>query len=448
MEKTNKMATMPMGKLVLNMSLPLMFSLLVQSLYNIVDGIYVARISEKALTATSLAYPMQLLMIAFSVGTSVGLNALLSRNIGAKNYEEAGQIATTGFCLALASTVVFMLIGAFAATPFASAFTSDAETALLCSQYLTICMLFCAGIFVETLAQRLLQATGNTMLSMVSLVVGAVTNIILDPILIFGLIGFPALGIRGAAIATVIGQWLGAAVALLLNAFRNPEVKFVFRGFHFSGKRLLAIYQVGLPTIVMQAMGSIMISAVNSILMPFSATAVAFFGVYYKLQNFLIMPLQGLGQAAIPIVGFNYGAKNEKRILEMLRVMLPAAVVVMLIGTALFCIFPAQLLQLFSAGEDMLAIGVPTLRIISITFALTAVTTILGYSMSGLGDGLINMLGTAIRQLILLVPMLWLFSKLFGISHAWYAFWISEGVAALYAALASQRGLKKRNILK
>ncbi|MCD7735965.1 MAG: MATE family efflux transporter [Lachnospiraceae bacterium] len=445
--KENKMASMPMPALVLNMSLPLMVSLLVQSLYNIVDGIFVARISEKALTATSLAYPMQIMMIAFSVGTSVGINALLSRNLGAKKYDEANRIATTGLILSAAGTVFFMAVGILAAGKFATFFTTDPETALLCKQYLTICMVFCAGIFFETLAQRLLQATGNTTLSMVSLVVGAVTNIILGPIMIFGLFGFPELGIRGAAIATVIGQWLGALVALLLNAFKNPEVKFAFHNYHFTGSRLAAIYKVGFPTIVMQAMGSIMISAVNGILMPFSSTAVAFFGVYYKLQNFLVLPIQGMGQAAIPIVGFNYGAKNEKRMLSMLRVMVPVAVCIMLIGTVLFCAFPAQLLRLFSASDSMLVIGIPALRIISVTFVLTALTTIFGYSMSGLGNGVINMLGTALRQLFLLVPGIWIFSKMFGISYAWYAFWISEGFAALYAVLASIHELKSKNVI-
>ena len=278
--KENKMAVMPMGALVFSMSLPLMVSLLVQSLYNIVDGIFVARLSEDALTATSLAYPVQLFMIAVSVGTGVGVNALLSRKLGAKQQEQADQVATTGLLLSLVCTVVFALLGVFCAGALADLFAEDAVTAALCAKYLRICMVFCLGIFVETLAQRLLQATGNTFLSMISLVVGALTNIILDPILIFGLWGCPAMGVAGAAVATVIGQWLGAAVALVLNYLKNPEVHFSFRGFRPKAGMILAIYQVGVPTIVMQAIGSVMLSAMNALLPSFSNTAVAFFGVY------------------------------------------------------------------------------------------------------------------------------------------------------------------------
>lgn len=443
-KKENKMAVMPMGKLVFTMSLPLMVSLLVQSLYNIVDGIFVAKISETALTATSLAYPIQILMVAVSVGTSVGINALLAQKLGAKKYEEANEIATTGLILSIISTVVFMILGVFCTKMFVSWFTQDKETAALCEAYLQICMIFCAGIFIETLAQRLLQATGNTFLSMISLIVGAVTNIILDPILIFGMFGLPALGIRGAAIATVIGQWLGAIVALCLNAFMNPEVHFAIRGYRLQGKSVAAIYKVGLPTIIMQAMGCIMISAVNAILMPISSTAVAFFGVYYKLQNFLLMPMNGLGQAAIPIVGYNYGAKNGGRIVQVLKTMLPAAIVIALIGTVIFCAFPSWLLGLFSAGEEMLALGIPALRIISITFAFASVTIILGYAASGLGNGVINMVGSALRQFVLLVPLVYLLAKFAGVDKIWFALWVSEGAAAIYSILSMRKEYKEK----
>lgn len=376
--KENKMAVMPMGALVFSMSLPLMVSLLVQSLYNIVDGIFVARLSEDALTATSLAYPVQLFMIAVSVGTGVGVNALLSRKLGAKQQEQADQVATTGLLLSLVCTVVFALLGVFCAGALANLFAEDAVTAALCAKYLRICMVFCLGIFVETLAQRLLQATGNTFLSMISLVVGALTNIILDPILIFGLWGCPAMGVAGAAVATVIGQWLGAAVALVLNYLKNPEVHFSFRGFRPKAGMILAIYQVGVPTIVMQAIGSVMLSAMNALLLPFSNTAVAFFGVYYKLQNFLLMPINGLGQTAIPIIGYNFGAKNDRRIYQALKVILPTGICIALVGTVIFLLLPGQLLGLFSAGAAMLKLGIPALRIISATFAFAAVTVILG----------------------------------------------------------------------
>lgn len=443
-QKQNKMAVMPMGRLIFSMSLPLMVSLLVQSLYNIVDGIFVARISEQALTATSLAMPFQLLMIAASVGTSVGLNALLSRLLGAGKYEEANKAATTGMLLGLLFTAFFIILGLTCADTFMSWFTDDPETAVLAGQYLTICMTFCLGIFVETIAQRLLQATGNAFLSMISLIVGAVTNIILDPVMIFGYFGCPAMGIRGAAIATVIGQWLGALTALLLHQFKNPEIRFVLHGYRLDMKTVAAIYQVGAPTILMQVMGSIMVSAINSILMPYSSTAVAFFGVYYKLQNFLLMPINGLGQAAIPIIGFNYGSRNGARIRQALRILLPCAILFALCCTVLFLLIPGQLLHLFSPSADMLALGIPALRIICLTFALSAATIVIGYSCSGLGNGIINMLGNALRQVLVFIPAAFLLIRTMGVGQVWYSLWISEASAALYAGFSMLREYRKK----
>lgn len=435
---------MPVGRLVVGMSLPLMFSLLVQSLYNIVDSIVVARLSENALTATLLAYPVQILMVAVAVGSGVGVNLLLSRTFGAKKYEEAGKIATTGLILAAASSVVFLLLGIFCAKTFVSLFTSNPEISVYCEQYLSICMIFCTGTFIETMCQRFLQAVGSTVLSMVSLVAGAVTNIILDPIMIFGLLGFPALGIRGAAIATVIGQWVGAVTAFLIHMKKNPEIKVTFRGYRFQGRIAGEIYKVGLPTAVTQALGSIMVSAFNGILMPFSSTAVAFFGVYYKLQNFLFMPMNGLGQAAIPIVGYNYGNGNGKRVKEIMRTILPIGGGIAILGTAIFMIFPRQLLQLFSASEEMLALGVPALRIISVTFLFATMTIVLGYAASGLGNGLINMIGTALRQFIIFVPLAYFLAKYQGITRVWYSVWISETVAVCYSILSSWHEFRKK----
>ncbi|HIX76925.1 MAG TPA: MATE family efflux transporter [Candidatus Fusicatenibacter merdavium] len=438
------MGSMPVGRLVVGMSLPLMFSLLVQSLYNIVDSIVVARLSENALTATLLAYPVQILMVAVAVGSGVGVNLLLSRTFGAKKYEEAGKIATTGLILAAASSVVFLLLGIFCAKTFVSLFTSDPEISVYCEQYLSICMIFCTGTFIETMCQRFLQAVGSTVLSMVSLVAGAVTNIILDPIMIFGLLGFPALGIRGAAIATVIGQWVGAVTAFLIHMKKNPEIKVTFREYRFQGRIAGEIYKVGLPTAVTQALGSIMVSAFNGILMPFSSTAVAFFGVYYKLQNFLFMPMNGLGQAAIPIVGYNYGNGNGKRVKEIMRTILPIGGGIAILGTAIFMIFPRQLLQLFSASEEMLALGVPALRIISVTFLFATMTIVLGYAASGLGNGLINMIGTALRQFIIFVPLAYFLAKYQGITRVWYSVWISETVAVCYSILSSWHEFRKK----
>lgn len=440
----NKMAVMPMGKLLLNMSVPLMLSLLVQSLYNIVDSIFVARLSEDALTASSLVYSVQFLMIAVGVGTNVGLNALLSRYVGAKKNKDACRAATTGLVLNLLSALVFSFVGIFFARPIAHLMTEDAELQTLCIQYMQICVIFCYGVFLQTYAQRLLQAVGDTVLSMVSLISGAIVNIILDPIMIFGLLGFPALGIRGAAIATVIGQCTGAVVGLLCNRFKNPVIHVHFSGYRFNLEDVKAIYKVGMPTIVMQAIGSVMTFCVNAILITVSSTAVAFFGVYYKLQNFLMMPMNGLGQAAIPIIGYNYGAKNYDRIHLAWRYAIRAGVIIALIGTAIFMAFPEALLGLYNPSEEMLKIGVPALRIISVTFVLATFTIIAGYCGSGLGNGIINMVGGALRQLVVLVPLIWLFNILFGISYVWYAMWISEAVAFVYSFVSIRREMRRK----
>ena len=440
----NKMENQPVGRLVINMSLPLMFSLLIQSLYNIVDSIFVAKISENALTATSLAYPVQLFMVAVAVGTSVGVNSLLSRTLGAQEYEKAGTIATTGILLSVISSFVFIILGIFCCKNFAAFFTDNPEISAYCEQYLFICMAFCSGTFIETMCQRFLQAVGSTFLSMISLVAGAITNIILDPIMIFGLFGFPIWGIRGAAVATVIGQWVGAATAVFIHWKKNPAVKLKLSGYHIKLQTVVEIYKVGFPTAITQALGSIMVSAFNSILMPFSSTAVAFFGVYYKLQNFLFMPMNGLGQAAIPIVGYNFGKRNGKRIKDVICTMLPIGAGIAAFGMAVFLAIPRQLLGLFSASEDMLTIGIPALRIISVTFVLSSITIILGYAVSGLGNGMINMIGTALRQFIVFVPLAFLLAKWSGISYIWYSIWVAELVAVCYVIWSSYREFKTK----
>ena len=451
MRKENKMGVMPIPKLVITMALPLMLSLLVQSLYNIVDGIFVAKISEEAFTATSLAYPVQLLMVAVSVGTGVGVNAVVSRMVGAKRYDDANRAATTGLVLSLIGTLVFMIFGAFFLKFYIRTCSGSENALAMCESYLRICTLFCLGVFLETLGQRLLQAVGNIFLSMISLIAGAVTNIILDPVLIFAC----HMGIEGAAVATVIGQWVGAAVALILNAVTNHEVKFAIKGFRMRKDTVWPIYKVGLPTILTQAMGAIMLFSMNAILgmlLPGvsdsgtanSAPAIAFFGGYYKLQNFLFMPIMGLGQAAIPIVGFNYGAKNSGRIKQVLRTAVPVAMGIGLLGTILFEAIPGPLLKIFSASEAALAIGVPGLRIIAVTFILGSVTTVLGYTCSGLGNGMVNMVGTCLRQFIPLVPLAFLFGKLGGVSVVWYAMWVSELLAVLFSILATRSEFRKK----
>lgn len=442
MNTKNKLADMPIQPLLYTMAVPLMLSLLVQSLYNIVDSMFVAKLSETALTAASLVYSIQFLMIAVGVGTAVGLNALLSRKIGQHKAEEACQAATTGLLLMLITSLIFSVAGIFFSGTIASRLTSEPQLQELCRQYLSINLVYCWGIFLQTYGQRLLQAVGDTVLSMISLIIGAVLNIILDPIMIFGLLGCPAMGIRGAAIATVIGQIAGAIAALLFNRFKNPLIHVSFKNYHFDWQDVADIYRVGLPTIIMQAIGSVMTFVINSMLLSVSTTAVAFFGVYYKLQNFLMMPINGLGQAAIPIVGYNYGAKRSERVHQTWKVLLPTGFVIALCGTLIFCALPKQLLQLFSASPEMLVLGIPALRIISISFVFAAVTILCGYFASGLGNGMVNMISAAIRQLILLIPCLWFLIKAFGITHGWYAFWIAETVACIYSYCTSHKSLK------
>jgi putative MATE family efflux protein len=294
--------------------------------------------------------------------------------------------------------------------------------------------------------QRFLQSAGDTFYSMVSLIAGAVTNLILDPILIFGFAGIPALGVRGAAVATVIGQWVSAIVAIWLNTVKNPAVRVRVNGYHIDAKTVAEIYKVGLPTIITQSIGSIMVASVNAILMPVSSSAVAFFGAYYKLQNFLFMPMNGLGQAAIPIVGFSYGAKNSGRIKSAIRTVVPIAVGIAFVATVVFEAVPQVLLGFFSPSAEMVRIGVPALRIIAVTFIPASLTLVLGYSMSGLGNGLVNMIGTGLRQFVIFVPLLYAFAKIFGVEHCWYAIWISEAAAVIYSITATVRILKKKQI--
>lgn len=439
---------MPMPRLVVSMSLPLMLSLLIQSLYNIVDSMFVARLGEEALTATSLVFPVQLLMIAVGVGTGVGVNAVLSKSIGAKKKEMIENVAVTGLLLSVFSALFFMVLGFTCTKIFVHAFTSEEKIAEYSVQYLSVCMIFCAGSLVSTMFQRFLQAAGETFYSMVSLIAGALTNLILDPILIFGYLGCPDLGVQGAAIATVIGQWISAAVAIWLNHKKNPTVNLKWKGYRMKRSVVAQIYKVGVPTIVTQSIGSMMMASVNGILMPFSTAAVAFFGVYYKLQNFLFMPMNGLGQAAIPIIGYSYGSENYGRIKEAIRTLLPIAVGISLAAVLVFEAVPGRLLGLFSPGEEMLRIGIPALRIIAVTYPLASVTMILGYSMSGLGNGIVNMVGTALRQLILFVPLVYLAASRFGVNQVWYAMWVSEIIAVIYAVCAARNVLRKKKVIR
>lgn len=443
-ERSRMLGTMEMGRLVPKVSIPIMISMMVQALYNVVDGIFVAKYSAAALTAVSLAYPIQMLMIAVSTGLGVGFNSLISRKLGEKRAEEARDAAKNGMFTELCGYALFLVFGLLFAKPFFNLFTDDLELQALGGEYLSIVCIFSFGLFFGICFERMMQATGNTVLSMVTQLTGAVINIILDPIMIFGLLGCPAMGIRGAAIATVIGQLIGAAAALWFNRVKNPVIHVRLKGYRFLWQDVADIYRVGLPTIVMQAIGSVMTFAVNGILLGVSSAAVAFFGIYYKLQNFLMMPVNGLGQAAIPVVGFNYGSGQSDRVKQAWKVLLPTGVVFALCGTAVFLLFPAQLLGLFSASDEMLAFGVPALRIISVTFLFAVITILCGYFASGLGNGVVNMIGAALRQLVVLVPCLWLLIRTMGIEKAWFAFWVSEVVACAYSLWATKKELRNK----
>lgn len=442
--KQNKMAVMPMKQLLVTMSVPLMMSLLIQSLYNIVDSMFVAGYSEQALTATTLVYPVQFLMIAVGVGTAVGLNALLSRKIGQKRVDDACRAATTGLVLVLVESLIFCLVGILGKQQVAGLLTDDPSLQADCLSYLSINLVWCWGLFLQTYAQRLLQAVGDTVLSMVSLIIGAGVNIILDPIMIFGYFGCPEMGVAGAAAATVIAQGASAAAALLFNRTKNPLIHVRLKGYVFRLKDVGDIFRVGLPTIIMQAIGSVMNFAANSILLSVSPTAVAAFGVYYKLQNFLMMPMNGLGQAAIPIAGFNLGAGNADRIRSLQKILTKASIFFAIAATVVFLAIPGPLLSLFSAGEEMRAIGIPALRIISITFLFSTMTILWGYLASGLGNGVISMVAGALRQLIVLIPLMYVLTKVFGLPITWLAFWASEGTAFLYSLFAIRREVKKK----
>lgn len=433
-ENRSKLGEMPMGKLVANISLPLMISMLVQSMYNVVDGIYVSRIGEKALAATALAFPAQLLMIAVSVGTGVGVSSLLSRRLGERRGDEVSAGATNGLMLSLLSSALFMLLGFFATRAFIAQFTADPAIRKMGVEYLRVCLIFSQGIFLAIMGERLLQATGNTFLSMLAQAFGAVVNICLDPIFIFGLLGVPRMGVTGAAIATVIGQYSAAALAMILHERKNREVKFQFRGFRPDIGAIAGIYKVGLPTMVVQTTASVMLLGMNKLLAA-STTAVALFGVYFKLQSFVFMPVSGLSQGLIPIVGYNFGAKNGSRVVCAYRITVLLAASIMAMGMLAFELFPRELLMMFDAGDEMMRLGVPALRIIAISFIPMSVTVVSGFGCAGLGNGMVNMVGALLRQLVVLLPTAHLLEHFFGVERVWYAFPLAEIIAAGAAAL-------------
>lgn len=423
----NKMGTLPVKRLIVTMSVPMMISMLVQALYNIVDSIYVSRVSEDALTAVTLAFPLQMMIISVGSGTGVGINALLSKALGEKKQKRADQAANNGLFLTLLSFVAFIFVGLFVAGPFIRSQTDSANIATMGTDYLTICCVLSISVFFQMTLERLLQSTGRTHLSMVSQITGAVINIIFDPLLIFGAGPFPKLGVSGAAYATVFGQTVASIVGLILNIRFNTDIHLSLKGmFSPSWKIIKKIYAVGIPSILMMAIGSVMSYSMNKILGIFSSTAVAVFGVYFKLQSFIFMPVFGLNNGLIPVIAYNYGARSGDRIREAVSFAMKLALSIMIIGTTLFWIFPKELLGFFDASDDMLSIGIPALRIISLSFPIAALCIALGSTFQAFSKSKYSLAVSIGRQMVVLIPAAWLLSRTGEVENVWWAFPIAE----------------------
>ena len=423
----NKMGTWPIGKLLVNMALPLVISMLVQALYNVVDSIYVSRISESAVTALSLAFPIQNLLIGCATGVGVGVNSLLSKSLGEQNYERANRTAGNGFLLSCLFSIGFVIFGLFFARPFFATQTTVAETLDGGSMYLAIVTVGSIGIFIEILFERLLQASGNAFQSMITQATGAIINIVLDPILIFGWFGLPAMGLAGAALATVIGQWIAACLAMGLNLKHNKELKDLKR--HHAkpdGQVIRSILSIGVPSIIMVGIGSVMNFGINQILQGFSETATGVFGIYFKLQSFFFMPLFGINNAVISIVAFNYGARNPDRMVKTVKTAALAGLAIMLTGLAAFQLIPEVLLSLFDPSAEFMAMAVRALRTISWCFPVAAVCIILGSTFQALGTGIYSTIVSLVRQLVMLLPAAWLLSRTGDVNLVWWAWPIAE----------------------
>lgn len=431
--RQNKMGTAPVFPLILSMSLPAMFSMLVQALYNVVDSYFVAKISENALTAVSLAFPIQNLLIAVGVGTAVGINSLISRRLGENRRADADSAATHGIVLGVFNWVLFAIFGLFCSRMFFAAFTGTQEVIEMGQQYMSIVCIFSFGIFVEVNIEKTLQATGNMIWPMIFQLIGAVTNIILDPIFIFGMFGMPKMGVAGAAIATVAGQILAMIVSIVVIFIKEHEVTIHFSGFHIDWSTIKNIYSVGFPAIIMQSIGSVMVMGMNAILIAFTETAVAFFGVYFKLQSFVFMPVFGLTQGIMPIIGFNYGARKKSRLMSTIRIGSIIALVIMGCGMLLFWAIPGELLMIFNASQNMLEIGVPALQTISLCFMPAAMGILFSTVFQAVGRGVSSLIISVLRQLVVLLPAAFLLSQI-GLRPIWYAFPIAE-IASLLASI-------------
>lgn len=424
--KENKMGTMPVNRLLITMSLPMMISMLVQALYNVVDSIFVSRINENALTAVSLAFPIQTLMIAVAGGTCVGINAVLSKALGEKEQERVDNTAVSGIVLMAVSYVLFLLVGLFVTRAFYLSQTDDAQIVEFGVQYLSIVCSCSFGLFAQFVFERLLQSTGRTFYIMITQGTGAIINIILDPIFIFGLFGMPRMGVAGAAVATVTGQTIAGTIAMVINFKKNEDIHIQFKGFRLEREIVGMIYKIGVPSMIMQAIGSVMTYGMNLILISFTPTATAVFGVYFKLQSFIFMPVFGLNNGLVPILAYNYGAGRRDRFISALKCGIVYAVSIMAVGVVIFHTIPAVLLGFFEASDEMLRIGVPALRIISLSFLPAGFGIVCGTAFQALGNAVYSMLVSIARQLVVLLPAAFLLSLSGEVTYVWWAFPIAE----------------------
>ena len=445
----NKMGIMPIGKLLFTMALPLVLSMLVQAFYNVVDSFYVSRISDSAVTALGLAFPVQNLIIGCSTGVGVGMNALLSKSLGQGNQERANQAAGNGIFLSICFALAFVVFGLVGARPYYAVQSSVAETVEGGTAYISICTLFSLGIFVEILGERLLQASGRTVYTLFTQGLGAVLNIILDPLFIFGFepLGIAPMGIAGAAVATVIGQWVAAIMAVIFNLFCNPDVQLKLRYLRPDPAIVKKILSIGVPSMIMMAIGSVMNFGMNQIFLGFKdygETAAGVFGIYFKLQSFVLMPLFGLNNASISILAFNYGARQPKRITKTLKLSTATALTIMVLGLTVFQVFPDQLLGIFNPSDTFMTLGKSALRIVSLHFPIAAICIALGASFQALGNGIYSTITSLCRQLLALLPAAYLLSLTGNVHAVWWAFPIAEIVSATVTLILFSRIYKKR----
>ncbi len=439
MIQENKMGTMPVNKLLISMSLPMIISMLVQAMYNIVDSVFVAQISENALTAVSLAFPLQNLMIAFAGGTAVGVNALLSRSLGEKNQDHVNQTAVNSVFIFLVTAVIFMIAGLTLSNLFFNVQTTNTEIVNAGTQYSMIVVGCSIGLFCQFLFERLLQATGRTLFTMVTQGLGAIINIILDPIFIFGLCGFPKMGVAGAALATITGQIIACLLALFFNLKFNHDIHFKFKRFRPNAHIVKQIYSVGIPSIIMQSIGSVMTFGMNTILITFSTTATAVFGVYFKLQSFVFMPVFGLNNGMIPIIAYNLGAKQKKRMFDTIKLAMNYATGMMIIGVIFFETIPQTLLGFFNASEAMIKIGTLALRIIAIHFIFAGFSIVCSATFQAVGKGTYSLLTSLIRQLLVLLPCAYVLSLTGNLDLIWLCFPIAEIFSAVTSFILMKR---------